>query len=215
MTMNARRMHCFLCWAASFLLVGGVVFAHPMTDEFRERVRRIYAKCRQMNEPGPERDLIALAKAEGLSREEMAGALVQLVEEGLAENADPGQRSLAHSALWGLVPFGGEKEFLFIRELVSTTKDAKSILRRTGLIVAPRIMPERWEEWLREVVADERSDSYDRFLVCQEAFWIGRDGDAKTRRRVIEVLGEMKRRNLSEADRRDLQGWIDELEALP
>ena len=156
---------------ACFLLAGGVVSAQTPMDGFRERVRGIYGKCRQMDDSRPEADLEKLAKAEGLSKEEMAGLLTQLVSEGLDDNASANQRYLADCALWGLVRFAGEKEFIFVRNLMRTTKDVKGI-RRTAIIVDPRMAPDKWEEWLREVVADERSDHYDRFLVWTVVRWI-------------------------------------------
>ena len=205
------------CWtmvAACFLLVGGVVSAQTQTDEFSGRVAEIYFTCRDEIDSGPETDLEELAKAEGLSREEMAELLMQLVNEGLDENASADQRYLADCALWGLGPFAGEKEFIFVRNLVRATKDVKGI-RRTAIMVGPRMAPEKWEEWLREVMADERSDNYDRFLVLQAAFQIGRDGDEKTRRRVVEVFEEMKTRGVSDANQRHLDEWIAELEKVP
>lgn len=93
------------------------------------------------------------------------------MSEGLDDNASANQRYLADCALWGLVRFAGEKEFIFVRNLMRTTKDVKGI-RRTAIIVGPRMAPDKWEEWLREVVADERSDHYDRFLVWTVVRWI-------------------------------------------
>ena len=170
--------------------------------------------CRDEVDSGPEEDLVALAKAQGLSNEEMAGLLLQIIDEGLAENADSNQRYMADCALWGLVPFAGEKELAFIRELMRTTKDVKGI-RRTAIMVGPRIAPEKWEELLREVVADKRSDDFDRFLVCREAFQVARAGDKKTQRRVVEVFGEMKARGVSESNQKHLEKWIGELEKMP
>ena len=197
------------------LLATGEVLARPLTDEFRGRIAEIYMTCRDEIDEGPEAELEELAKAEDLSKEEMAGLLLQLVSEGLAENADPFRQSIANSALWGLVPFAGEKEFLFVREVMRAAKDAKGTIRRTALMVGSRMAPDRWEEWVREVVVDERSDNYDRFLVWQEAFQIGRDGDEKTRRRVVEVFKEMKTRGVSDANQRHLDEWIAELEKAP
>ena len=201
--------------AGMAFLAGGVAVASSLPDDVRQRFVEIFARCRHVGASEPEADLMAFAKSKGLSKEEMAGFLVQLVDEGLSENADAFQRSIANSALWGLVPFAGEKEFTFVREVMLTAKDAKGTIRRTAIIVGPRMKPEKWEEWLREVVADERSDNYDRFLVFNEAFQIGRDGDEKTRRRVVEVFEEMKTRGVSDANRRHLDEWIAELEKLP
>jgi len=170
--------------------------------------------CISPDHPGGGTTPRDFARARDKTDAELAEKLVEIIQRGMREDANAEAASHAQGALWHLRGIGGEKEFAVVREVMRTTKDVKGI-RRTAILVGIEMMPEKWEEWLREVMADERSDNYDCFLVCQEAFRIGRDGDDKTRRRVVEVLEEMKRRNLSDADRRDFDKWIDELEKMP
>ena len=74
-----------------------------------------------------------------------------------------------------------------------------------------RMVPEKWEDLVREIAADEKYSDYDRFLAYEETFRVGMGGDLNTRNRVIEVLEEMRAIDTSKSNRNSLGLWLTEL----
>ena len=72
-----------------------------------------------------------------------------------------------------------------------------------------------WEAWLREVFAGEGFNDAARRDACELAVQTGRNGDAKTRQRVIDVFTGMCEDESLDVDRNALRQWIGELEKLP
>lgn len=194
-------------------LIGSASVLGVEPDEW-DGLEDLFWECSEPGSTGHAETPRDFARAHGKTDAELAERLMEIIKRGFADGADAVAADQAEGALWHLRGIGEEREFAFIRELLHTTKDMKG-RRDVAILVGMEMMPEKWEEWLREVVADERSDNYDRFLVFNEAFQIGRDGDEKTRRRVVEVFEEMKTRGVSDANRRHLDEWIAELEKLP
>ena len=58
---KVRLLRCLAC----FLLVAGSVSAQSLADEDRARFHDIFLMCRDEEDPGPEEDLAALARAQG------------------------------------------------------------------------------------------------------------------------------------------------------
>lgn len=155
--------------------------------------------------PGELRDY---AERNGFSDAEMAAQLMELAKEGWDGKADAEQQRVARRALRELADFGGEEEYAFLRDAMRTAADGET--RRESAVSALRMRPETVEEVLREVAADIRLRDFERYHVCKAAFWLGRDGDEKTRKRVVEALQEV--RNIDRKHRIPLGQWILELE---
>ena len=207
--MGKRTKNRLLCCLACVLLLAGSVSAQSLTDEDRARFRDIFLMCRHPGGPMPVDDLRAYAQGHGFSDAEMAARLLAFAQEGLEENADAGQRRLARCAIGHLRDCGGKTEAAFLRKLMRETEYGD--LRQAAALVGMRLAAEKWEEWFREAKADPRFEAVDRYLLRKAVFGIGRDGDEKTRRRVIEVLAEM-RNGLPQAERNHVGVWIAELE---
>ncbi|MBQ7252227.1 MAG: hypothetical protein IJS32_06475 [Kiritimatiellae bacterium] len=205
-TGTKRRL---LCCLACVLLVAGSVSAQSLTDEDRARFRDIFLMCRHPGGPMPVDDLRAYAQGHGFSDAEMAARLLAFAQEGLAENADAGQRRLARCAIGHLRDCGGETEAAFLRKLMRETEYGD--LRQAAALVGMRLEGETWEEWLREAVADKRFGDFDRRMVYKNVFLIGRDGDEKTRQRVIEVLTEMRATDSCRVNQNRLGEWVAKL----
>ena len=197
------------CWSVCFFLSAGILSARVLSDEDKARFHDIFLMCRDEVDSGPEEDLSALAKAQGLSNEEMASRLMQFVREGLSKSDDPLQRHATGAAMSALVPFAGESGVPFVREVIQVAEDGN--LRQIALLAGLRMAPEKWEEWVREAVADKRFGDFDRWMVYEDVFRIGRDADKKTRQRVIEVLSEMRASDSYRVNQNCLGGWVAEL----
>ncbi len=176
-----------------------------------EIVRGILLSCVRPGYPTPNEEMEAFARGRGISNAEMSELLMSLVEEGLHDDADALSRRVADGALWGLSRFGGDHESEFVREIIMTTKD--NGIRLTAVLAWMRIVPEKWEDMVREVAADSRFDSLTRFVTYQEAYRIGQNGDERTRRRVEQVLSEVHDNEPSPGNRLDMQKWTSELKA--
>jgi hypothetical protein len=157
----------------------------------------------------PSDDLLGYAKANGFSDAEMAAQLVALAQAGMGGNADAKDRRLAACAISHLELFGGEAEKEFVREAMRKMGDEtiRSAAFRTGV----RLAPGEWEEWLREVAADKRSETQERYLAYEEIVRLGQNADETTRQRVIEVLNEMREKDSYSANRNCLGRWVAEL----
>ena len=206
--MNAKKLALEIVVGLSLMSV-----ASGGGGEELERMRNILTKCRNREAPTLLDELRAYAGIHGLSDAEMAERLVELVQAELDTPADSEPVPGGKTAMMALGFFGGEVESSFARKVMREAKDVR--LRHVALIAGLRMTPENWEEWLREALADERFGTLDRFVACEEVFRIGREGDEKTRRRVVEVFEEMKTRGVSDANRRHLDEWSAELEKLP
>lgn len=194
---------------AMFALVCGLSagFGGELSD--MECIKTIMLSCRHPGGPTPTDDLRTFASVRKLTNREMSDLLLQLAGEGLCEGADAMQRRLAHGAIWGLLPFGGDAEIAFVRNVMRTTTDES--LRQTAVHVGIRMEPGKWEEWVREVAADRRCASLTRFDAYEEAYRIGQSGDEQTRNRVGQVLSELAEKESSAGNRANLQRWASEL----
>lgn len=175
-------------------------------------VQIILLVCRRPDDPTPTDSLIHYAKVNGVSNEDMSAHLVELAKMGLGNETDYLQHQLATRALGMLSYFGGEKENAFVREVMLTTQD--STMRHVAVRAGIKMMPAKWEEWVREAATDNRFDFLTRFDAYEEAYQIGRDGDEETRRNVIKVLSEFAETDASTANQMDLRRWVEELKAL-
>ena len=124
---------------------------------------------------------------------------------------DPRQRRMANAAMWGLIPFGGEKEFAFSRQIMQTTSDID--FRVLAIKICIRMMPDQWEEVVREVATGERYGNYNRFIAYEEAFRVGEHSDAKTKERIEQVMEELAEREASQANQLRLRRWANDLKA--
>lgn len=177
-----------------------------------ESIRLILLSCGNPDRPTQEEELRAFARAHDISNAEMSSMLIDLAGPGLGSATDPLQRYLADGALWGLGCFGGAKENDFVRNVMRTSQVAS--LQKVAVRVGIRMMPENWEEWVREVASDKRYDDMVRFDAYEEAFRIGMGGDDKTRRHVGEVLLELVGQEAYEGNQKRLRRWADELKAF-
>ena len=177
--------------------------------DIMDPVQLILLECRHVGGPTQSDDLLAYAKAAGLSDAEMSERLVELVELGLGDAPDFTERQLSLGALWGLAHFGGEKENDFVKEIMRTTNDETT--RHIAVRVGIQMMPEKWEDWVREVVDNRSFDDLTRFDAYEEAYRIGQNGDEKTRQQVEKVLSELTEKEASEGNRMSMRRWTGEL----
>ena len=148
-----------------------------------ESIRLILLSCGDPDGPTQEEELRAFAIAHDISNAEMSSMLIELAGPGLAAHAEPLQRELVDGVLWGLGCFGGAKEKEFVRNVMRTSRD--SHLQKAAVRVGIRMMPEGWEEWVREVVSDKRYDEMVRFDAYEEAFRRRKNKEA-CRRSLVE-----------------------------
>ena len=194
---------------ACFLLAVESVPAGVMTEKDEACFRDIFLTCRDREGPTTWDDLRAYAQANGFSDTEMAARLAEFAKTGLEKQADATRRHVAASAIYALTPFAGENGIPFIREVIRDAEDGN--LRQAAVLTGIGLTPEKCEEWVREVEMDKRFGDFDRWLVYESAFKIGRDGDGTTRQRVIEVLTEMRGKDSYRVNQNRLGGWIAEL----
>ena len=190
-----------------FVLLGTAEGAESVQAE---DVERVFLVCRHVGGPTVADDLRSLAAKRGASDAEMAERLMELAKSMMSEEADARQRHLATAAVYGLGLFGGEAERDFALELMRTTCDKN--LRQTALRACIRMVPDKWEEVVREIAGDERFDSYAKFGAFEEAFELGKRGDCTMRQRIKEVLSELGAGNPRVLPRERLDAWISELE---
>lgn len=158
--------------------------------------------------PSIEERLESYAKKCGLSKEDLAKKLSKIVKHGLWPNSDDFQSGLAKNALWGLAKFGGTNEYALVHGIMQQQGDKFFYAALHALF---RMVPEKWEDLVREIAADEKYSDYDRFLAYEETFRVGMGGDLNTRNRVIEVLEEMRAIDTSKSNRNSLGLWLTEL----
>ena len=182
-----------------------------LADEYspKDIVPLILLQCRGPESPTPDAELADYARVNGLSNAEVSKILVAFIEDGLQCGEDRMRRQLRDASLWALVRFGGKHESEYVRDIMRTTSDEG--LCQISVRVGMRLCPENWEEWVREVAADNRFGSLTRFDAYEEAFRIGQSKDEKTRQRVEQVLSEFIEREKSPGNRTDLQKWAAEL----
>ncbi len=154
-------------------------------------------------------NLIDFAKRRGKTKQELAEKLVRCVEAGLGNGTGEHLPSLSKSALWALVGVGGDSENDFVRNLM---RSKEGIVRIAAIQVGIRMIPNNWEEWVREVATNSRFGGYDRYLAFKEAFRIGRDGDDSIRKHVVSVLKDMRASDPDQTNQNRLGLWITELE---
>jgi hypothetical protein len=186
-----------------------LVLGWSVEQKNMEVIRDILLCCRGPEEPSLNDDLANFAKANALSDADMSNMLIVLAQDGLRDDADALHRQLTDGALWGLARFGGEEEIDFVKDVMRATQN--SCLRQTAVLVGMRMNPDKWEEWVREVAADNRFDSLTRFDAYEEAYRIGRNGDEKTRQQVEKVLSEYTEKEASEGNRISMRRWTGEL----
>ena len=199
-----------LCCFGLLLFAAGMVPARTWADEDLTRLGAIFLACRHREGPTAMDDLRAYAQDHGFSDVDMAAQLMQFVREGLPKCHDSLQRHATGAALWALVPFAGESGIPFVHEVMQDAEDGN--LRQIALRAGLRMTPEKWEEWVREAAADKRFGDSDRWSIYEDVFRFGRDGDAKTRQRVITVLTEIRASDSYRVNQNSLGGWIAELQ---
>ena len=193
-----------------------VVFFGKVSVLFAEHghmdvVREILLVCRSPEDPTPNDDLVDYARQTGLSDEDVSMMLIELVQDGLNGNLDVLQRQLTEGALWSLSHFGAERENEFVRTVMLSTQD--SGLRQVCVRVGIRMMPEKWEEWVRATATDNRFDDLTRFDAYEEAYRVGMNGDENTRQQVEKVLSEFMERETTSGNSISMQRWANELKA--
>lgn len=195
-----------------FLVVIPFVYitsAHGFEVDESDPIQLILMECRHPDGPTQADDLLAYAKAKGLSNAEMSARLMELAELGLVNDADALQRQLSYGALGGLSYFGGEDENAFVRDVMKTTQDV--VMRHIAVRVGIRMMPEKWEEWVQEVATDELLDDLTRFDAYEEAYRIGKNADKNVRQRVESVLSGLSEQDESGGNQEHLRRWSAEL----
>lgn len=178
--------------------------------DIMDPVQLILLECRHVGGPTQSDDLLAYAKAAGLSDAEMSERLVELVELGLGDAPDFTERQLSLGALWGLAHFGGEKENDFVKEIMRTTNDETT--RHIAVRVGIQMMPEKWEDWVREVVDNRSFDDLTRFDAYEEVFQIGQSGDEKTKQHVEKVLWSLVEQDEYPGNQERLRRWARALQ---
>ena len=148
------------------------------------------------------------AQTRGIAKEELAAKIAGIAKNGLVNNSDDFKARLGESALWELARVGGEKEYAFVHDTMQRQGEK---YRHIAMYVLFRMVPAKWEDLVREIVADEKYSDYDRFLAYEEAVRVGRSGDLNTRRRVIEVLEEMRSTDTSKSNRNSIGLGLTEL----
>ena len=172
-------------------------------------LQTIFLACRHVGGPTQADDLKAYAEKNGWSNAEMAGQLMAFVKAGLSDDADHFQRRMGGGALYGLAQFGGEEEWAFVWDIMTTSDNQH--FREVAIQVSIRMMPEKWEEVVREVATNPRFGSYDRFLACESAFLAGKDRSKDERVRMADVFAELAEQESSNGNRGRLVGWMNEL----
>lgn len=175
------------------------------------RIEHIIMKCRHKEDPLLADDLLAYARKQGVSDEEMSARLVELARPALDEQADWEQRQLATGALWGLIPFGGTNEAVFVREIMRKTGDAH--FRRVAISVGIQLDSGNWKTLVEEICNDSQFSSHERFIACEEAYQIGRRGDKQTREAVEKFLSGLADREERPGTQNRLRRWAAELKS--
>lgn len=205
--MNATRM--------AVVLVVFSVFASEIVWGFDNDdmsvLQMIFLSCRHRGGPLPSDDLQHYAEVKGLSDEEMSAMLLEFVRNGMEDDADNRQQRMGLSALSGLAKFGGVAERDAVLDIIRTVPDNN--WRSLAIQTCIRMMPDQWEEVVREVATGERYGNYDRFIAYEEAFRVGEHSDARTKERIEQVMEELAEREASQANQERLQRWADELKA--
>lgn len=191
----------------------GAMSAPAQESDPWEGLERCFWVCRSPDDSGRPSTARDFARARGKTDAELAEKLLEIIKKGTSEDADAVSASQAQAALWHLAEVGGEKEAESIREVMRTAKNRR--IRRVAIHVGMRMAPGKWEEWVREVADDPRSEGFDRYIACSEAVRIGVAGDVETRQRVREVVQELAATKSLAASRDSIQEWIDELEKVP
>lgn len=186
-----------------------IVAAQGGEDTAWPGLRERLMSCEGPGDYVPLESLSDFAKNQGKSKADLAEKLVEIVTNGLEDSSDGAMTGLTKSALWGLSEVGGEKENSFVREIM---RSHEGYWRAVAIPVGIRMIPEKWEEWVREIASDKRYNDQDRFLAYREAFLIGKAGDEDTRKRVVEVLKESRFSDSRQINRNHLGLWITELE---
>jgi hypothetical protein len=175
----------------------------------REDIEGLIFQRRHKGEPLLADDLVAYARINGVSDEEMSTLLMGMVQATMDSTEDPRQCLLADAALWSLIPFGGEKEFAFARQIMLTTSNGG--LRLSAISVEIRLAPDNWKTLVEEICNDSRFSSHERFIACEEAYQIGRRGDKQTREAVEKFLSGLADREERPGTQNRLRRWAAEL----
>ena len=177
-----------------------------------EDLERLFTTCRHVGGPTVFDDLLALANGTGASNEEIASCLMEIVKDGISEEAEARQRFCAECAISALGRFGGGNERSFLLELMRTTSDKN--LRQAALRACIRMEPDKFDDVVREVASDERFDSYAKFGAFEEAFRVGKAGNSQLRERVKQVLSDWGEKTRGCVSLECLDSWLAELEKL-
>lgn len=179
--------------------------------ENMDPLKTIFLVCRHVGGPTPADDLRSYAEKNGLSDAEMSEKLVAFVKTGLSDDADRIQQRMGGAALYGLAQFGGERERAFVWDIMTTSDNQH--FQDVAIEICIRMMPDKWEEVVREVATNPRFSSYDRFLAYEGAFLVGSNASPDVRNRVAEVLSEFAEREPGDGYQERLRQWSAELQA--
>lgn len=180
-------------------------------NENMDPLKTIFLVCRHVGGPTPADDLRSYAEKNGLSDAEMSEKLVAFVKTGLSDDADRIQQRMGGAALYGLAQFGGERERAFVWDIMTTSDNQH--FQDVAIEICIRMMPDKWEEVVREVATNPRFSSYDRFLAYEGAFLVGSNASPDVRNRVAEVLSEFAEREPGDGYQERLRQWSAELQA--
>ena len=205
--MNATRIAVVLVSFSVF--VSGV--ARGFDSDDMSALQTIFLSCRHRGGPMPFDDLRYYAEVKGLSDKEMSEMLVIFVRNGMEDNADKRQQQMGRCALDALSLFGGVEEKGIVLGIMRTASNID--FRVLAIKSCMRMIPDQWEEVVREVATGERYGNYERFIAYEEAFHVGENSDARTKERIEQVMEELAEREASQANQERLQRWANELKA--
>ena len=165
--------------------------------------------------PDAETRLVAARSCLHMKPETWEPWLREVVADGRFGDLD---RFLVYEDVFRLGREADEKTRQRVIEVLSEMRGKDSYRvnqNRLGGWVAELKRGDAWEAWLKEVFAGEGFYPANRGQAFELALKVGRNGDAKTRQRVIEVFTEMCDDESLDVDRAALRRWIAELEKAP
>ena len=205
--MKASRFAVVLAIISVF--ISGMSLGFDSDD--RSALQMIFLSCRHRGGPMPSDDLRHYAEDNGLSDKEMSAMLLEFVRSGMEDNADKRQQRMGRCALDALSMFGGVEEKCVVLDIMRIASDID--FRVLAIKTCIRMMPDQWEEVVREVATGERYGNYDRFIAYEEAFRVGEHSDTKTKERIEQVMEELAEREASQANQLHLRRWANDLKA--
>ena len=201
-----KKMECL------FIVVAFIAaMSHGFNSDDVSALQSIFLAHRHFGGPMPSDDLRSYAQKHGLTDTEMSAMLLEFVRNGMEDNADNRQQHVGRAALSGLAKFGGVAERDAVLDIIRTATDKN--WRSLAIQTCIRMVPDQWEEVVREVATGDRYGNYEHFIAYEEAFHVGEKSDARTKERIEQVMEELAEREASQANQERLQRWANELKA--